>query len=300
MVIAIVSFLVVFMLVAGGGVLLFHQRSMVQRITNAINPASPQKRTIRSFAKDTGAFLGGVVENFKHVLPTSEKEASATRARLDRAGFRAASAVNLFNGSKVLVPLVLIVLVLVTGLQKLNPFLPYLAALVIGFLLPDFWLDWRTKGRQKRIRRSLPDALDMLVICTEAGLSMDQATARTAAELTKAQPDLCDELGLVALEQRAGRARADAWKQMADRTGVDSIRNLVSMLVQAEKFGTSVAKTMRTHAETLRVQRMQAVEEQAAKTSVKLVFPLVLFIFPSVFIVTLGPAIVQAMESFKH
>src|SRR5579859_5019643 len=172
MLIAIVSFLVVFLLIAGSGVLLFHRRSMVQQITSAINSTSPQKRTIRSLAKDSGAFLGSMVEHFKHVLPTSEKEASATRARLDRAGFRGGSAVNLFNGSKVLVPLLLVVVVLVTGMSKLNPFLPYLAALVIGFLLPDFWLDWRTKGRQKRIRRSLPDVLDMLVICAEAGLSM--------------------------------------------------------------------------------------------------------------------------------
>lgn len=300
MAIALVSFLLVFLLVAGGGLLLSHRQSMVQRITSAIDPVSAQKKTVRSVFKNTGASLGSLVEQFKHVLPTSEKEASATRARLDRAGFRGGSAVNLFNGSKVFTPLILLGVVLVSGLTKLNPFLPYLAALVLGFLLPDFWLDWRTKRRQKRIRRGLPDVLDMLVICAEAGLSMDQATARTASELAKAQPEICDELGIVVLEQRAGRARSDAWKQMADRTAVDSIRNLVSMLVQAEKFGTSVAKTMRSHADTLRVQRIQALEELAAKTSVKLVFPLVLFIFPSVFIVTLGPAIIQAMESFKN
>jgi tight adherence protein C len=158
----------------------------------------------------------------------------------------------------------------------------------------------KIKARQKRIRRGLPDVLDLLVICTEAGLSLDQATARTASELSKAQPDLCDELGIVVLEQRAGRARADSWKQMADRTGVDSLRNLVSMLVQSEQFGTSIAKTMRTHADTLRTQRIQAVEEQAAKTSVKLVFPLVFFIFPALFIVTLGPAAILMMESFKQ
>jgi tight adherence protein C len=140
--------------------------------------------------------------------------------------------------------------------------------------------------------------LDLLVICIEAGLSLDQSVARTAEELTLAQPVICDELDLVVLEQRAGLPRADAWRHFAERTAVDSVRNLVSVLVQSEKFGTSVAKTLRVHSDTLRTQRRQAVEEQAAKTTVKLVFPLVLFIFPSLFLVTLGPAAITVMESF--
>jgi tight adherence protein C len=155
-------------------------------------------------------------------------------------------------------------------------------------------------NRQKRIERGLPDVLDLLVICIEAGLSLDQATSRTAEELKAAQPDLCDEFGILVLEQRAGRARSEAWKNLADRTAVDSLRNLVSVLVQSEQFGTSVAKTLRQHADSLRTQRMQAVEEMAAKTSVKLVFPLVFFIFPALFLVTLGPAVILMMESFKQ
>lgn len=298
--IAIAVFVGVFLLIALGGVLVFHRRAMVQRISSAINPAPPKNRTIRSFVKDTGSSLGGAVEVFKHVLPKSQTEISVTRERLMRAGYRSDSAVNVLNGSKVLVPLLLCALALVTGFGKINPFFVYVSALGIGFIVPDFWLGRKIKARQKRIRRGLPDVLDLLVICTEAGLSLDQATARTATELSKAQPDLCDELGIVVLEQRAGRARSDAWKQMADRTGVDSLRNLVSMLVQSEQFGTSIAKTMRTHADTLRTQRIQAVEEQAAKTSVKLVFPLVFFIFPALFIVTLGPAVILMMESFNQ
>jgi tight adherence protein C len=145
----------------------------------------------------------------------------------------------------------------------------------------------------------LPDVLDLLVICMEAGLSLDQATARTAQELSTSQPELCDELGVVVLEQRAGRARSDAWKHMSERTGVDSLKNLVSMLVQTEQFGTSIAKMLRVHADTLRVQRVQMIEELAAKTSVKLVFPLVLFIFPALFLVTLGPAAIVMMDSFS-
>ena len=123
--------------------------------------------------------------------------------------------------------------------------------------------------------------------------------SRTAEELRKAQPELCDELGIVVLEQHAGRLRAEAWKHMGERTDVDSVRHLVTMLVQSEQFGTSVAKTLRVHSDTLRTKRIQTVEEKAAKLSVKLVFPLALFIFPSLFVVALGPAIISMIDSFK-
>lgn len=302
MITALAAFLIIFLLVAVGGLLLFNRQGMVvDRISNAINPApKPKDRSVKGILKGAGSSLGSIVESFKSVLPKSESDISVARARLNRAGLRSDSAVNVLNGSKIVVPLLLCVLAFVTGLGRLNPFFVYLAALALGFLSPDFWLDRRIKNRQRRIRQGLPDVLDMLVICTEAGLSLDQATVRTAEELSKAQPELCDELGIVVLQQRAGRARSDAWKELADRTNVDALRNLVSMLVQAERFGTSIAKTMRTHAEALRIQRMQTIEELAAKTSVKLVFPLVLFIFPSLFLVTLGPAIIRAMESFGN
>jgi tight adherence protein C len=153
--------------------------------------------------------------------------------------------------------------------------------------------------RQTRIRLGLPDVLDLLVICIEAGLGLDQATARTAHELARSQPAISDELGVVVLEQRAGRPRADAWRHMAERTDLDVVRNLVSVLVQSEQFGTSIAKTLRTHSDTLRTQRVQSVEERAAKTTVKLIFPLVLFIFPCLFLVTLGPAAILMSESFS-
>lgn len=300
MLIVIVAFIVVFLLVTLGGFLFFGRNPMIKRVTRALDTEQKTANaSLLTAMKDIGSSVGTVTERFKHVLPISEKEISATRARLNRAGLRSESSLNVFNGSKVLVPLLLCLLALITGLGKLNPFIVYLLALGVGFLGPEFWLDRRIKTRQKRIRRGLPDVLDMLVICTEAGLSLDQATVRATEEIGSAHPDLCDELGIVVLEQRAGRARSEAWKQLADRTDVDSIRNLVSMLVQSERFGTSVAKTMRTHAESLRVHRIQAIEEQAAKCHTKLVFPLVLFIFPSLFLVTLGPAIIMAMETFK-
>jgi tight adherence protein C len=295
---AIFAFCVVFLLIASGLLLLFYREAMLQRISDAINP-HPKQRTLLGAIQQTGSSIGGVVEQFQNVLPKSQAEVSVVLQRLNRAGYRNESAVKIFYGCKVIVPLLLCALALVTGLAAMGPFFVYASALGLGFLAPDFWLGRQISNRQKRIRRGLPDVLDLLVICIEAGQSLDQATARTAQELTKAQPDLCDELGILVLEQRAGRARSEAWKHLAERTAVDSIRNLVAMVVQSEQFGTSIAKTLRVHAETLRTQRVQAVEEMAAKTSVKLVFPLVLFIFPALFLVTIGPAVILMMESFK-
>jgi tight adherence protein C len=233
------------------------------------------------------------------VLPKSQAEVSVVSHRLIRAGYRSESAVKVFYGSKLVVPIFLCFLVLVSGLGELNPFFIYVGTLGLGFLVPDFWLGRRITNRQNSVRRGLPDVLDLLVICIEAGLGLDQATARATEELQRAQPAICDELGIVVLEQRAGRLRSEAWRHMAERTGVDCVQNLVSMLVQTDKFGTSVAKTLRIHSDSLRTQRIQAVEEMAAKTTIKLVFPLVLFVFPSLFVVTLGPAMISMMDSFK-
>jgi tight adherence protein C len=294
----IISFVVVFLLIASGALLVFYRDALPQRIAEAINPRK-KKRNVVDAIRESGLSIGGVVEHFEHVLPKSQAEVSVVLQRLTRAGYRNESAVRVFYGYKVFVPLALAAIALVSGLAKLSPFFVYACCLGLGFLLPDFWLGRKIKTRQKKMERGLPDVLDLLIICIEAGLSLDQATARTAEELKKAQPELCDEFGILVLEQRAGRARSEAWKHLSERTGVDSIRNLVSVLVQSEQFGTSVAKTLRVHSDTMRAKRIQQIEEMAAKTSVKLVFPLVFFIFPALFLVTLGPAVILMMESFK-
>jgi tight adherence protein C len=294
----LISFFVVFLLIASGALLVFYRDSLPQRIAEAINPR-PKKRKVVEAIKESGLSIGGVVEHFQQVLPKSQAEVSVATQRLTRAGFRNESAVRIFYGYKVFVPLFLCAVALLSGAAKFSPFFVYASCLGLGFLGPDFWLGRRIKTRQKKMERGLPDVLDLLIICIEAGLSLDQATARTAEELQKAQPELCDEFGILVLEQRAGRARSEAWKHLAERTGVDSIRNLVSVLVQSEQFGTSVAKTLRVHSDTMRAKRIQQIEEMAAKTSVKLVFPLVFFIFPALFLVTLGPAVILMMESFK-
>lgn len=297
--IAVFAFIVFFLLVASGGVMLFYREAMLQRIA-AVTSQRTKPRSLVGAIQQTGLSLSTMVEQFDRVMPKNEKDLNTARQRLVRAGYRKDNTLRLFQGSKLFVPLVLCLFLLVTGLGRYSPFFLYAVALGLGYLLPDLWLGRMISRRQARIRRGLPDVLDLLIICIEAGLSLDQATVRTAQELKVAQPDLSDEMGVVVLEQAAGRPRSDAWKALGDRTDVASVRSLVSVLTQSEKFGTSVARTLRIHSDTLRTERRQKVEEQAAKTTVKLVFPLVLFIFPSIFLVTLGPAMIKMSEFFKH
>jgi tight adherence protein C len=296
--ITIFAFLVAFLLIASGGLLLFYREAMLQRISDVINP-NPKPKTLLSSFQESGFSIGDVVTRFDNIVPKSQAEVSVVKQRLIRAGYRKDSTLRIFNGCKFVVPVMLCIIALVTGAGAYSPFFVYAVCLGIGYLAPDFWLSRKIKKRQSKIRRGLPDVLDLLVICIEAGLSIDQGTVRTSEELMNAQPELCDELHVVVLEQRAGRPRQDTWKHLAERTDVDSVRNLVSMLVQAEQFGTSIGKTLRTHSDTLRTQRIQQVEEQAAKTTIKLIFPLVFFIFPSLFLVVLGPSIIIMMDSFK-
>ena len=298
---AVIAFLSIFLLIVSAGLLLFYREAMIQRISAVIGGTQQVEVTKQaSTLQQAGSSISGVVEKFEKVLPKSQAEVSVVQQRLIRAGMRDEAALKVFYGSKVVVPLILCIVLTATGIAGKNPFIFYAMALGIGYLIPDFWLGKQIKKRQVKMRRGLPDVLDLLVICVEAGLGLDQATARTARELVFTHPVLSDELELVALEQRAGRARSEAWRHMAERTDVDVIKNLVSMLVQSEQFGTSIAKTLRTHSDTLRTQRIQQIEELAAKTTVKLIFPLVFFIFPCLFLVTLGPAMILMSEEFKQ
>jgi tight adherence protein C len=295
---AAITFLVIFLLIGSAGLLLFYREAMMQRLSAVVAPRAKQGR-LRTAIQQTGSSFGDAMGHLERIVPKSQAEVSVVQKRLTLAGYRSESAPKFLYGAKVLVPLTLCLLVIVTGIGSINPFVVYATALGLGFLAPDFWLGRKIKRRQDQIRKGLPDVLDLLVICIEAGLSLDHATTRTAEELARIQPALSDELSITVLEQRAGISRQDAWKHLSDRTGVESVRNLVTILIQSEKFGTSVAKTLRTHSDTLRTQRKQKVEELAAKTTVKLVFPLVFFIFPSLFLVTLGPAGIVMAESFQ-
>ena len=298
MTIAILAFVCAFLLVGSAGLLLFYRQSMVKRISTVV--AQTQRATLAQTLRTTGTSIGSMVKQFERVVPKSAAETSVVQQRLIRAGFRKDSALSFFYSSKLIVPLALCAVVFFTGVGKGNPLFLYVAAVGLGYLLPDFWLGRKIKSRQGEVRLALPDVLDMLVICVEAGLGLDQATSRTAQELWAAHPALCDEMNIVVLELGAGRARSDAWKHLSERCDVPSVRSLVSTLIQAEQYGTSVSKTLRTYSDVLRTQRIQQVEEMAAKTTVKLIFPLVLFIFPCLFLVTLGPAAIIMADAFKN
>ena len=166
-------------------------------------------------------------------------------------------------------------------------------------MLPSLWLGRQTTLRQKQIRNGLPDALDLMIVCIEAGSGIDQAIVKTSDELDISHPALAEELRLLTTEIRAGKPRLEAFKNFASRTKVDDVRSLVAMLIQTDKFGTSVAQALRTHAEVSRTKRRQAAEERAAKIGVKLVFPLVFCLFPALYIAILGPAIVDYIRVFK-
>ena len=197
---------------------------------------------------------------------------------------------------KLLLPVVFVATVFLSGAYRRNPFMFLLIAAIAGYLLPELWLGWRVRARQHRLRKGLPDALDLLVICIEAGLGLDQALLRVSQELQITHRELSQELQLVNLEMRVGKTRLEALRELARRTGLDDIKALVTMLIQTERFGTSVAQSLRVHADDLRVRRRQRAEEQGAKTSVKMVPPLVFFIFPALMVVILGPAVITLLR----
>ncbi len=238
--------------------------------------------------------LIAVMKRVGEKAPRSPKELGQLRLRLVQAGYRRDEAVTIFFGIRVLFALLLFV-VFATSIVVNPNILLALGGLAIGYVLPGMVLARLAKRRAHRIRLSLADALDLMVVSVEAGLGLDQALQRVGTELAFAYPDLSDELRLVNLELRAGKARPEALRNLADRTGVDDLSSLVTMLIQTDKFGTSVAQSLRVFSETLRTKRRQRAEEAAAKTGVKMVFPLVFCIFPAIWVVTIGPAAIKFM-----
>jgi tight adherence protein C len=230
------------------------------------------------------------------MVPKSPKEMSLLRRRLTTAGYRSINVAIAFAAAKFVAALALSATVLVMFGSR--GWLPAIAGLIVGYMLPDFWLGRQTRKRQKVIRNGLPDALDLFIVCLEAGSSLDQAIVKASDELDIAYPALAEELRLITTEVRAGKPRLEAFKNFADRTRVEDVRSLVAMLVQTDRFGTSVAQALRTHADTSRTKRRQNAEERAAKLSVKLVIPLVLFLFPAMYVVVLGPAVLKIVQVF--
>jgi tight adherence protein C len=239
--------------------------------------------------------IAGGLKRLGKLGPKSASEMGKLQQRLIVAGYRNKEALIVFSGVRVTAALAGFVICSTPLLVTPNLSLA-LVVCVLGYVVPGMILARMAKARQHKMRNGLPDALDLLVVSVEAGLGLDQALQRVGQELAFAHPELCEELRLVNLELRAGIARSDALHNLGTRTGLDDVISLVAMLVQTDKFGTSVAQSLRVHSETARTKRRQRAEEAAAKTGVKMVFPLVLCIFPAIWIVTIGPAALKFIE----
>ena len=248
----------------------------------------------RENADDRNRFEG-LIKVFKRVgekAPRSPREMGNLRLRLVQAGYRRDEALTIFFGIRITFALALFALFATSIVVRPNITLA-LGGVGFGYIFPGMVLARLAKRRAHKIQLALADALDLLVVSVEAGLGLDQALTRVGDELAFAYPDLSEELRLVHLEMRAGQPRSDALRNLATRTGVDDLNSLVTMLIQTDKFGTSVAQSLRVYSETLRTKRRQRAEEAAAKTGVKMVFPLVLCIFPAIWVVTIGPAAIK-------
>ncbi len=236
-----------------------------------------------------------VLEPLTGVVPKSDEDVSEARNLLRQAGYRESRHVTIYFGLRVLAVIVFLGITVVTGIAFEKPVLA-IAAGALGYLLPQFILKRMIKARQEEIRLGLPDALDLAIICVEAGLGLDQTLDRVGTELRTSHPELADEFLLINLEIRAGKPRAEALRNFAERTGVDDVRAFVAVLIQTERFGTSVATALRVHSDALRTERRQRAEERAAKTTIKIVPVLVLFIFPVMFFVILGPVVIAMIR----
>ena len=225
-------------------------------------------------------------------LVSSKAPTSNSQLMMVRAGFRRPEVMQAINGVRLLLPVAFLAIAFFSGLYRWSPVFILIFAALLGYMLPEFWLVGRIRARQHRLRLAVPDGLDLLVICVEAGLGLDHALLRVAQELQITHPELTEELQLVTAEMRLGKTRVDALRELARRTGLDDIKALVAMLVQTERFGTSIAQSLRVHSDDLRLKRRQRAEELAAKISVKMVPVLVFFIFPALMIVILGPAFI--------
>jgi tight adherence protein C len=218
--------------------------------------------------------------------------------RLSLAGYRRPSHADIFLGVRLALPAVLGFSAALLFSDNIVIF--FLLAVVLGFYAPDFWLGYAINARRQRIKLSLPDGLDLLSICMEAGLGIDQGIVRVGQELQLSHRDLSDELMSINFEQRAGVQRMAAWQSFADRANVESVRSFVAMLIQTDRFGTPIAKSLSNFSDALRIQRRQQAEEMAAKTTIKLVPPLVFFIFPAMGVVVIGPAIITVSKALSH
>ncbi len=275
-------------------------------LSATLSSLSPERRRLRQLAV-TGAsdIIGGttlvdaVDPRLKRLpgVPKSPKEMNRLRRRLAAAGYDNTSAMFVLTLAKLITPVVFAAPILFFAGPRSGWYFALIAG-AFGYLLPGIFVSREIEKRKQEIRNGLPDALDLMIVCVEAGCGLDQAIVKASDELAIAYPALTHEMRLITTEVRAGKPRLEAFKNFALRTKVEDVQSLVALLIQTDKFGTSIAQALRTHAETSRTKRRQRAEERAAKVGVKLVFPLVLFLFPALYVVILGPAVIQFVRVF--
>jgi tight adherence protein C len=269
-------------------------RAAIERVTGQV--AAPVER----MPVHPSLVFRDMVARLGEASPIAGKSNRRLERLLIRAGYRSPQAVRLVYGAKVLlgVALPLLAWALISRIEAGGDtvFMIVVCAAVLGYSAPGFFVTFKARRRQRRIRRGLPDALDLLVICVESGLGLDQAIMQAATEMELAHPDISREFAMVNRELRTGTRRAEALRNLAERTAVDELRKLVAVLIQADRFGTGVAQSLRGHADFMRVQARQVAEEKAAKVGVKLVFPIFFCILPTLFVVTVGPMAVRIVR----
>jgi tight adherence protein C len=249
--------------------------------------------------------FGGVLELAKSIsapmMPKSELEQSELKLKLANAGFRSEAAVSVYLGIRFAVFISFLVVSCLLFLPKhgmtMKAFQPIVIYTGIGFYLPAFVLWWIRTKRQQEIFLSLPDALDLLVVCVESGLGLDAALRKVCEEMKEHAKVICEEFSLANFQLQMGRPRREVLHDLGVRTGVDDVRSLAAILIQADRFGSSIAQALRVQSDSMRTRRKQIAEEKAAKTAVQLIFPLVLFIFPGIFVVLVGPAAISIMDT---
>ena len=280
-------------------VLLISRAGAADSVTERLHRiSSPGKRTQSKIDEQLGKTLSSLS---RLTAPKEQKELSTLRKRLSYAGFRGQNAPVYFFGLKTLGAMVFggaAVIYSITNTQgPMSDFIVITVAVAIGLHGPNLWIRLKTARRNDAMNKALPNALDLLVVCVEAGLGLDMALKKVGEEIISTSPELSKELSLVSMEINTGIPRQKALSNLGERNSLDELRSLTAILVQADKFGTSIAHALRVSADSIRTKRRQAAEEKAAKTTVKLSFPLVLFILPATFIIVIGPGIIKLIET---
>jgi tight adherence protein C len=274
-----------------------------RRVSEVATMGAPDAALGRRRREEQREQLQGLLEKLGGQLRGQGSDESVTRSLLVHAGYRHPNAVAIYAGIRVVLALVLatstVLLVPTMGGNAAVTLLVTVYVAAVGYILPLLVVRSRARRRQKEITLALPDALDLLVVCVEAGLGLNQAFVRVADEIHPLSETTATEFHLMNLEIRAGTPRDEALRSLFERTGVEDIRSLTMMMIQADRFGTSIANALRVHSETLRDKRKQRAEEAAAKTTIKMIFPLVLCIFPAMFVVLIGPGLIQIIEAFS-